>query len=158
DLPLSRSSSIASSRLSWSMEPALPPLECLDCSTEHLTDHALRCCELTGEPIIPRSSPDIARPWRQRRQQARLGAELAAQPGRPPHRTRDTLRAIAELMAHPARDFIVVHVQMPAQRSTPRTHPVGLLAVDALLSNNPDHLLDPVDKQRDLLARDASMR
>src|SRR5262249_52906711 len=157
DLPLSRSSSIASSRSSWPMQPPLPPFERLDCSTKHPADHVLRCSKLTNEASIVHAAP-ILRLRRHRRQQARRSTKLAAQPGRTPHRTRHTLRAIAELMADPARDLIVVRVQMPAQRSTPRTAPVGLLAVDALLPDDLKRLRHTVDEQHDLFTREASMR
>src|SRR5215813_8430947 len=158
DLPLSRSSSIASSRSSWPMEPALPPFERPHCSTEHLRNHALCYGKLADRSIVPRSSPHVARPWGQRTQQAGRGTELTAQPGRTPHRTRDPFRAIAELMADPACQLALVPIQMPAQLPTSRTHPVGLLAVNALLPDDLERLRRAVDEQRDLLAREASMR
>ena len=157
DLPLSRSSSIASSRSSWPMQPALPPFERPHCSTKHLADHALRCDELADEASIVRAAP-TRMPRRHRRQETRRDPELAAQPGRTPHRTRNTLRAIAELMANPARQCALVPVQIPTQRSTPRTAPVGLLAVNALLPDDLKRLRHAIDEKRDLLARGASMR
>src|SRR5262249_11400816 len=156
DLPLSRSSSIALSRSSWSMQPTLPPFERPHCSTKHLRNHGLRCGKLGNRPgpIVP---PPILRLRRQRRQETRRSAKLAAQPGRAPHGTRDTLRAIAELMANPARQLALVPIQMPAQLSTPRTHPVGFLAVDALLPDDLQRLRQAVDEQRDLFARGPAM-
>ena len=97
------------------------------------------------------------RPRRQRRQQLPGPAKLAAELAGTDRRRIVVSASVAQAKANPTRDLAIVHVQVPAQLSTPRTAPVGLLAVNALLPDDLNHVLDPVDAQRDLLAREASM-
>src|SRR5215469_12606141 len=94
------------------------------------------------------------RPRRQRRQQLPGPAKLAAELAGTDRRRIVVSASVAQAKANPTRDLAIVHVQVPAQLPTPRTHPVGLLAVDALLPDNLKRLRRAVDEQRDFLARD----
>ena len=60
-------------------------------------------------------------------------------------------------MANATRERTIPQIQMPAQHPAPRTQPVSLLAMDALLANDLEHLVHPVDDNGDLLARDPRM-
>ena len=108
------------------MDTSLPPFERTHCSTEHRSDHALGRRELAGEAIIACGRPHVARPSRQRREQAGRRTERAAEFRRASYRTRDMPRSITKI---PARTT--------AAAMKDRDVPSGVRAADQSRGNFP---------------------
>ena len=72
----------------------------------------------------------------------------------------DVARAIVEQpMTTAARKLAIVQIQMASWRAAAWTQPISLLtAVDAILADDLELLLDAVDDDADLFARDPSVR
>ena len=72
----------------------------------------------------------------------------------------DVARAIVEQpMTTAARKLAIVQIQMASWRAAAWTQPISLLtAVDAVLADDLELLLDAVDDDADLFARDPSVR
>jgi len=120
--------------------------------TELRRDHMLRHHELGNQPIIVRSRPHVARPWRQRRQQLLRRPELAAYIARTVQTTAfRVLAPVSQAGAPPTRQPLVSQVEMLDLPRALRAQekPLPVTAIVARVAHNVDLLGLAVDEDGD---------